>query len=127
MLYWTVDDDIECLEARLKDILARFKKLLDIHHSMARYLIDPHTDYIMDSQFLSNQLSTPGWLLGISYDILCCSCDRMVGNVSSGSNMLSHISINDQSYPIEWLLGAHSHIRHGRMASRSIPNPFHPF
>ena len=59
----TVDDEIECLEARRKDTLGTVERLLDLQRSLARYLIGPHTDYVPDVQTPSNPFSNPRWLL----------------------------------------------------------------
>jgi hypothetical protein len=79
----TVDDEIECLEIHQNDILGTIERLLDLQRSLARYLIGPYTDCILDVQTPSNPFSTPRWLLRAFHDKLYCQRDRF-GIRSSG-------------------------------------------
>lgn len=78
----TVDDEIECLEAHKRVTLGRLGRLLDLQHSVARYLIDLHADHLPEVQPPYNPFSTPQWLLRAFHGKSHCQYSKKIGILS---------------------------------------------
>ena len=80
----TVEDEIEGLEAHQKGTLDRVERLLNLQHSVARYLIDLHGDHIPDVKPPLNPFLPPQWLLRAIHGKSHCPYSKRIGILSSG-------------------------------------------